>query len=178
MSADACPAFAQELLLNWGSCSWCLPELCGRFSCVFFHNFLTPTHRPGFQAWAGTCLVPADLSWQSGSQEIQIICTHPALLTLWALLSWAGAVSLFLLLPAGLLETEAGFDSYRIIFLRWMLVTCCKFTQSTCSCSYQEVWAFSPDIQYSLNALHGFCKIMSFFSLPGCLKVTMETLSF
>lgn len=64
-----CPAFAQELLLNWGSCSWCLPELCGRFSCAFFHDFLTSTHRSGFQAWAGTPSRPILAVWVSGDPD-------------------------------------------------------------------------------------------------------------
>lgn len=125
MSEDACPAFAQELLLNWGSCPWCFAELYGRFSCSFFSAFLTPTHQPSFPSlsWDLPCPSrPVLAAWVSGHPNH----LHPPSSAHLALLLWAlsrdGVASLFLLLPASPLETEAVVDFYRIIFVRWMLV--------------------------------------------------------
>lgn len=134
-----------------------------------------------FPAWAETCLVPANLSWQLGSQDIQITCTHPALLTFFC--CCCGLCFLGMVLP------QCSCCSLPVYWKQkqWLTLTeqfswdgCwstyCKFTQAICLCSYQEVWAFSPDIQYSLNPLHSFHKILSFLSLLGYLEVAMETL--
>lgn len=108
---------------------------------------------------------------RSMSPTLSKLCSPRSLL--WAVPYQDDAALLLLMLPACLWGPEVMVASYKIIFLRWILG---HYKLRMCSHSHQEVWAFGPHVQRSLNPLHIFCKRLFFFCFCDCLKVAMETL--